>query len=182
MIPKLEAHYEILVRWNQKMNLTTVIDRAEAEERHYGEGIFLADRIPTDVVSILDVGSGGGFPGAVIAAVRPDLQLTLLENDIRKSAFLKEATRGWGNVKVDNRRSFALTDADQWDLIVSRAVRIEDLLRLIPANARRMMVLAGDTEAATAARRKDLVVETTPLPGSERRLLIDIRQRDAGGA
>ena len=101
MIPPLEAHYELLVRWNKKINLTTVVDRAEAEQRHYGEGLLLAENIPPGMHTVLDVGSGAGFPGAVIAAARPDLRVTLLEGDQRKAAFLRTAAREMGLAGVE---------------------------------------------------------------------------------
>jgi 16S rRNA (guanine527-N7)-methyltransferase len=59
----LESHYNLLVLWNRTLNLTAIRDLPEAVERHYGESIFLAARLPAGALRIADVGSGAGFPG-----------------------------------------------------------------------------------------------------------------------
>ena len=58
----LEAHLELLLRWNKSLNLTAIRDRNEAIERHYRESLFLADHLPVGALRIADVGSGAGFP------------------------------------------------------------------------------------------------------------------------
>ena len=62
-------------------------------KRHIVDSAQIAPLIPQSAATLADLGSGGGFPGLVIAAMRPDLQLTMIEADARKSAFLGEAAR-----------------------------------------------------------------------------------------
>jgi 16S rRNA (guanine527-N7)-methyltransferase len=77
-----------LSRWNRRINLTSV-DREDAWRRHVDESLQLLETAnPAPGSTIVDVGSGGGLPGVVVAIVRPDLRVALLESDARKQAFL----------------------------------------------------------------------------------------------
>jgi 16S rRNA (guanine527-N7)-methyltransferase len=74
--------------WNRRLNLTTVPAK-QAWERHVGEALQLLEAAsPERAARLIDVGSGAGVPGLVIAITRPDLRVTLLEADTRKAAFL----------------------------------------------------------------------------------------------
>lgn len=129
-VSRLESHFNLLSRWNKVLNLTRVVEVREAVPRHYCEGLFLAAqlrRLPAlgKGTVIIDAGSGGGFPGVPIAAVRPEFRILLVESHHRKAAFLAEATRGWANVRVLPKRLEAVdTPAD---VLVSRAVAWRDL-------------------------------------------------------
>ena len=70
-VRRLEAHYELLLRWNKVINLTSVHKPAEAVERHYCESLFLGAHLPPGAFSIADIGSGAGFPGIPVAVLRP---------------------------------------------------------------------------------------------------------------
>src|SRR5438132_1388295 len=77
-----------LSRWNRRINLTSV-DREDAWRRHVDESLHLLEAgDPAPRSAIVDVGSGAGLPGVVVAVVRPDLRVALLESDARKQAFL----------------------------------------------------------------------------------------------
>jgi 16S rRNA (guanine(527)-N(7))-methyltransferase RsmG len=124
------------------MNLTTVVDVEQAVTRHYAESVFLASFLPVDCRSVIDVGSGAGFPGFPIAAVRPDLEVVLLESIGKKCIFLKEASRGVANVEVVNARAESFDRSA--DCIVSRAVAPKEVAALIPRlTSRALMLIAG---------------------------------------
>lgn len=128
---QLEAlwrHYELMERWNARINLTRVVELEEAVRVHYAESLFVAGRVPTEVRTVVDVGSGAGFPGLVIAVAKPGVQVTLLEPDVRKAAFLREASDWVPNIRVEAKRSRAVEG--HWDAVVSRAVRAEDVVEL----------------------------------------------------
>ena len=125
---RLEAHFELMLRWNAKLNLTRITDREEAWERHYMESVRLADQLPPGPLRIADVGSGAGFPGIPVAVVRPECQVTLIESHQRKAVFLREATRDLPNVRVLAQRAEDVKERFDW--VVSRAVKAEDVLRL----------------------------------------------------
>jgi len=137
----LEAHYNLLVHWNRKLNLTAIRDLPEAVERHYGESVFLAAYLPAGALNIVDVGSGAGFPGFPVAICRPDCTVTLVESHQRKAVFLKEAARGLRNLRVMARRAEDV--AEEFDLAISRAVSYHDLIPSLQGLAPAAGLLSG---------------------------------------
>lgn len=116
---RLEMHYALLRRWNPKMNLVGTSTLGIASLKHYGESLFLAAGLPKGVQSVVDVGSGAGFPGLPLAVMHPKVRVVLLESDKRKAAFLRESC-GLGNVQVANCR---MEDwAHSCDAVITRAV------------------------------------------------------------
>jgi 16S rRNA (guanine527-N7)-methyltransferase len=124
-IAALETHYELLVRWNKTVNLTTITSLEEAVERHYCESLFLGTHLPAGNLRVVDVGSGAGFPGFPVAILRPDCNVALVESHHRKAVFLREASRTIGNVRVIAKRAEDVQE--EFDHLVSRAVSYEDL-------------------------------------------------------
>jgi 16S rRNA (guanine527-N7)-methyltransferase len=140
----LEAHYELLVRWNRKLNLTAITDTQGATERHYCESIFLAVHLPEGNLRIADVGSGAGFPGIPVAVVRPDCEVVLIESHRRKAVFLCEATRELSRVRVIAMRAEEVKE--QFDRVVSRAVSYDDLAEALKFFAPAADLLTGAEE------------------------------------
>ena len=164
----LFEHYRLLLRWNRVLNLTRIEAVADAVERHYCESLFLADRLPPDAASVLDVGSGAGFPGIPMAIRRPRLRVTLAESHLRKSVFLREATRKLANVRVAAGRAEQIPGDFEW--VVSRAVRWEDVVA-IPS--RSVALLLGADDAVHAAADTRLRWQpATPLPWGKRKVLL----------
>jgi len=157
---RLEAHYELMLRWNRRMKLTSVTGLEEAVVRHYAESIFLAANLPAGACTVVDVGSGAGFPGFPLALCRPECSVTLVESVGKKAAFLEEACRGVANVRVAAVRAESLEARFDW--LVSRAVA----WREIPKLAGRFAVLVGGDDAAVLGGRK------VRLPWGERRWLV----------
>jgi 16S rRNA (guanine(527)-N(7))-methyltransferase RsmG len=122
----LEEHYQLLVRWNRVLNLTSIKDQDEVVERHYAESIFLAVHLPPGPLRVADLGSGAGFPGFPVAVLRPDCSVTLVEGHRRKSVFLREASRQLSNVRVLSVRFRDMAEAP-FDRAVCRAVSYQDL-------------------------------------------------------
>jgi 16S rRNA (guanine527-N7)-methyltransferase len=119
---QLEAHYQLLLKWNRKLNLTRITALAEAVRLHYCESLFLARVLPKGDLRIADVGSGAGFPGIPVAITRPECCVALIESDQRKAVFLREATRELPNVEVIASRAEGVRRRFDW--VVSRAVRM----------------------------------------------------------
>jgi 16S rRNA (guanine527-N7)-methyltransferase len=124
----LEQHYQLLLRWNQKMNLTRITSLGDAVRYHYCESLYLAQSLPLGSLRIVDIGSGAGFPGIPVAIYRPDCEVHLVESHQRKAVFLSEATRNLPNAQVLAVRSEEVTEAYDW--MISRAVRSDDVLKL----------------------------------------------------
>jgi len=90
---RLEAYVEILLKWQKAINLIGPATVDDIWSRHILDSAQLLPHIPAGARTLADLGSGAGFPGLVVAAVRPDLEVTLIESDARKAAFLGEAGR-----------------------------------------------------------------------------------------
>lgn len=90
---RLESYAALLRKWNRAINLIGRDSEPDLWRRHIADSLALVKAIPAQARSLADLGSGGGLPGLVIAIARPDLAITLIERDQRKSAFLSEATQ-----------------------------------------------------------------------------------------
>jgi len=137
----LEAHLDLLMRWNKSLNLTAIRNREEAIERHYCEALFLGARLPAGALRIADIGSGAGFPGFPVAVLRPECSVTLIESHQRKAVFLKEASRKAPNVRVLSKRAEDVTETFDW--AISRAVSYADLGRVLRKLAPNAALLSG---------------------------------------
>jgi len=151
-IDALEMHYNLLIQWNARLNLTRIESVEDAVRLHYCESLFLGTRLPTGPLRIVDVGSGAGFPGLPIAILRPECNVTLVESHQRKGVFLREASRNLKNVSVVTERAENLKTEFDW--LVSRAVLPLDLLKMKLAN--NLALLVGSEEVPGANEREFL--------------------------
>ena len=93
LLSQLSIYLDLLLKWNARTNLTAIRDPQEIVRRHFGESLFAGRHLDSDTPTLLDFGSGAGFPGVPIALLRPDIQVTLAESQNKKAAFLREAVR-----------------------------------------------------------------------------------------
>lgn len=93
IVPQLSIYLDLLLKWNARTNLTAIRDPQEIVRRHFGESLFAARHLDPDTPTLLDFGSGAGFPGLPIALLRSDIQVTLAESQNKKATFLREAIR-----------------------------------------------------------------------------------------
>jgi 16S rRNA (guanine527-N7)-methyltransferase len=93
---QFQAYLDLLMRWNARLNLTAIREQEGILSRHFVESIACARALPAGIATLLDFGSGAGFPGIPIALCRPEIAVTLAESHSRKSAFLREALRTLG--------------------------------------------------------------------------------------
>ena len=126
---KLAAYYELLARWNLKINLTAISDIDEAIDRLLLEPVIAARHLPSSG-KLLDVGSGGGSPAIPLHLAAPRLALTMVEVKARKSAFLREAVRALEiGAQVETARYEELLARPElheaFSAVSVRAVRIE---------------------------------------------------------
>ena len=129
---QLTAYYELLSRWNRKINLTALDDPDQAIDRLLLEPVIAARQAPGSVRTLMDVGSGGGSPAIPLALSLNVRSLVMVEVKARKSAFLREATRtlDLGAVaEVENARFEEVLGKpsmlEHFDLLSIRAVRVE---------------------------------------------------------
>src|SRR5579859_17942 len=122
---QIQQYTAILLRWNAKTNLTAIQDPLEILYRHFCESMFGARVIPVKTCRLADVGSGGGFPGLPMKILRPELDLYLIESNIKKATFLTEVVRDLGlrGVRVLVSRYEELSEeVAPLDVVCSRAV------------------------------------------------------------
>ena len=125
-ISSMALHFQELVRWNRAVKLTAVKDPGTAAIRLYLDSLVLSVELP-DEGRVLDVGSGGGFPGIPLAVVKPGLQIRALEAQSRKVHFLRHSAR---SLKLENFKSIldrlerlpeSSEHHDAFDCLVTRA-------------------------------------------------------------
>lgn len=131
----LERYYQLLARWNQKINLTAFVlppgGTDEAVDRLLVEPIRAAQYVPAEAASLVDAGSGGGSPAIPLKLALPHLSLRMIEAKTRKSVFLLEACRELSlkNAMVETARFEELLSRpdlhESADLLSIRAVRVE---------------------------------------------------------
>ncbi len=120
---KVVRYLAIFDVWSSRMNLSTIRDPEQVVQRHFGEGLALAQELPP-FTTLLDLGSGAGFPGLPIALARPRSSVTLAESQKKKAAFLKEVAweMGLTAVKVWPDRAEHLPAGTLFDVVALRAV------------------------------------------------------------
>jgi 16S rRNA (guanine527-N7)-methyltransferase len=90
---QIQQYMSILLIWNEKINLTAIQDPLEVLNRHFCECMYAASAVPLEHGRLADVGSGGGFPGLPLKIIRPELQVFLIESNVKKATFLAEVAR-----------------------------------------------------------------------------------------
>jgi 16S rRNA (guanine527-N7)-methyltransferase len=128
-LPSLDAsqsdcfatYLALILRWNSRLNLTAIREEEVILRRHFVESIFCARALPAGIGTLLDFGSGAGFPGIPIALCRREIAVTLAESNAKKVAFLRESMRALGlGATIFAGRAEDLTDA--FECVVLRAV------------------------------------------------------------
>jgi 16S rRNA (guanine(527)-N(7))-methyltransferase RsmG len=153
------------------LNLTSVRDLETIVLRHYCESLFVGAYLPSHTVSVVDVGSGAGFPGIPMAILRPDCRFALVESHRRKAVFLRESTRALPNVVVSDKRADEVRESFDW--LVSRAVRWTDLRKLVPTLAPRISLLTTRAELHKYLKDKDITWRSAiDLPWGNSRILL----------
>ncbi len=102
---QFSAYLGLLSRWNARLNLTSIREPAQIIRRHLVECAFAAQHLPKDIETLMDYGSGAGFPGIPFAICRPEICVTLAEAQGKKASFLREVVRtvGTGTEVYDGR-------------------------------------------------------------------------------
>lgn len=171
------AYAALLIRWNLRTNLTAIRDADGILRRHFAESIFCARSLPPGLNTLLDLGSGAGFPGIPIALCCNQIAVTLAESQGKKAAFLNEALRTLGlDARVHGGRAEAL--AEKFDCVTLRAVdRMEEaVLAAAGRLAERGLLVVGSTSSEQERLKgwagKSFRWESLRLPGAAERVLL----------
>jgi 16S rRNA (guanine527-N7)-methyltransferase len=121
---KIRQYIELLLRWNAKINLTSVVRPLEIVERHFGEAFFAAKAVPIQNGRLADIGSGAGFPGLALKLLAPGLSVILIESNIKKCVFMQEVVGAINIQGVDiiHARFESVVPSEPFDYVTSRAV------------------------------------------------------------
>ena len=126
---KFEQYHSLLAEWNQKMNLTAILDRDDIYVKHFYDSISLSFFVPlSDIETIADIGSGAGFPSIPLKIVYPHLKVTIIDALNKRITFLRHLVETLGLEHVDCVHARAEDAArlpehrDAYDLVTARAV------------------------------------------------------------
>ena len=127
----LETYYDMLIEWNNKINLTRIIDKEDAYLKHFYDSLTVV-RIQNleEISTICDVGTGAGIPGIILKIFYPHLKLTLIDSKEKKLKFIDEVIKRLDLKDTKTVHTRAEEYKEKYDLVVSRAVaNIETLLK-----------------------------------------------------
>lgn len=177
---KLSLYLELLLKWNARTNLTAIRTPEEIVTRHFGESLFTGTVLaPTH--TLLDYGTGAGFPGLPIALLRPDLRVTLAESQNKKVSFLREAVRLL-NIPVDiwAKRVEEMPPSQRFDTVTLRAVdaMVPAIQGAEPRAAHHLVILTSQAGAKEIPTLEAFAsAKLTPMPQSEDRVIQQLTRR-----
>ena len=126
-LQQFQKYYEILVEWNEKMNLTAITDKEDVYLKHFYDSLTISKIIDLNLYeTFCDIGTGAGFPGIVIKIFYPHLKVTLIESMTKRVEFLKYVIKELElkDIEVINARAeeYAKTNRELFDIVTARAV------------------------------------------------------------
>lgn len=122
-LDQFDDYYTLLIEWNKKINLTAITEKDEVYLKHFYDSICLIKAHKLNAESILDVGSGAGFPSIPLKIIFPDLKITIIDSLNKRIKFLKELTQALNiDVELIHGRAEELNHHNQYDIVTARAV------------------------------------------------------------
>ena len=169
-ILKLAKFYELLVIWNEKINLTTILKEEDVYLKHFYDSLTLIKVIDLNKeLTLLDVGTGAGFPGIVLKIVFPNLKITLLDSMNKRISYLNEIIKELDLKDIDTvcsrAEDYALKNREKYDIVVCRAVAhleilVEITLPLVKVNGYFIAMKSNANEEIALARKKIIVLDS----------------------
>lgn len=177
---RIQQYMAILLVWNEELNLTAIRDPLDILYRHFCESMYAGVSVPVENGRLADVGSGAGFPGLPLKILRPELQVFLIESNVKKATFLAEVVRelGLADARVLVSRYEELgEEVAPLDFVCSRAVgefgALLDWAGSKQVAARQVILWIGTRDLEEIRRIKTWEWrEPIPVPHSVRRLLL----------
>ena len=125
-VKQFQRYYELLVEWNQKMNLTAIIDKQDVYLKHFYDSLTITKICNLDNQKLCDIGTGAGFPGIPLKIVFPNLKVTLVDSLKKRCTFLNEVIEKLNleDIEVVNERAevFSIENVEKYDIVTARAV------------------------------------------------------------
>jgi len=178
-LQQVQTYLDLLLKWNARTNLTAIRTADEIVQRHFGESFFAAQQLDLDrVTTLIDLGSGAGFPGLPIKIAAPHLQVTLIESQNKKVAFLREVVRALHLQDVTVYSGRAEDFSDRAQIVTMRAVeKFESILpiaaKLVEAGGRLALLIgSGQAEIASASLPDFEWQSPIDIPGARQRVVL----------
>lgn len=126
-LDQLDKYYNLLIEWNEKINLTRIVEKEDVYLKHFYDSLTLIKVIDLSKdLSLIDVGTGAGFPGIVLKIVFPNLHITLLDSLQKRITFLDEVIKELNLIDIktvhDRAEDYAKNHREEYDIVTSRAV------------------------------------------------------------
>lgn len=126
-LQQLSQYYELLIDWNEKINLTSIIEKDLVYLKHFYDSLTITKVIDLNTISSLcDIGTGAGFPGVVLKIIYPHLEVTLVDSTNKRMLFLVEVIKALNLEKVtlitSRAEDYALKVREKYDVVTARAV------------------------------------------------------------
>ena len=162
---QLAVYLELLLKWNAKTNLTAIREPEEIVTRHFGESLFAGWNIAA-CATLLDFGSGAGFPGLPVQLLRPEITVTLAESQNKKATFLREVVRTLGlTTEVWADRVERMSANRKFATVTMRAV--DDMEAALPT-AKARLIPDGQLAVLTTTEQATIIDgHCIPVPGSQ---------------
>ena len=130
-LEKLNKFYNLLIEWNEKINLTRIVDEKDVYLKHFYDSLTITKEINLSKVNTLcDVGTGAGFPGIVLKIMYPNLQVTLIDSLQKRVNYLNEIIKVLELINIEAIHSRGEDYKGNFDVVTSRAVaNIEKLVK-----------------------------------------------------
>ena len=183
---QLNKYYELLVEWNEKINLTAITEKKDVYLKHFYDSLTLAKVIDLNSISTFaDVGTGAGFPGIVIKIFFPDINITLIDSLNKRIEFLKIVIKELklDKIEVVASRAEELKEREKYEVVTARAVANLHILleMLVPLSSKYVILMKGEAKEElenTANLYKELNIKLVskeefllPIENSKRTLL-----------
>lgn len=132
-LQKLDKFYKLLILWNEKINLTTITKESDVYLKHFYDSLTLIKAIDlTKDITLLDVGTGAGFPGIVLKIVFPNLKITLLDSLNKRINYLNEIIKELELTNIETIcmrcEDYTKNNREKYDVVVARAVSHLEIL------------------------------------------------------
>ena len=178
-VKQVVTYLDLLLKWNAKISLTALRDPEEIVQRHFGESFFAAEHAEVAQAStLIDVGSGAGFPGLAMAILAPQTQTTLIESQQKKVAFLREVVRALQLRNISVYAGRAEESKLKSQIVTMRAVEKFETALPIAASLvdpeGKLALLIGASQAEIARRSPLSLVwlDALSIPKSRERILL----------
>ena len=185
----LAKYYDLLINWNEKINLTAITDRSSVYLKHFYDSLTITKVIDLNKInSLCDIGTGAGFPGIVLKIFYPHIKLTLVDSLNKRIIFLKEVIKELNLKEVEaihmRAEEYARSNREKFDMVTARAVAsfnvlLEYSIPIVKTN-KYFVAMRGKDDIFDSSKELNLlnsgIIKTSkfklPIEKSERTILL----------